>query len=385
MVRRKVLAGAALVGVIVLVLVATAGCGSSGTLPANVLARVGKTDITQDQLNAEVSIFKGVFSGQVPDEKTSPAEYKDFLTYVLDHMITYEVASQKAASLNISVTDQELQDHVDQIKQNTFGGDQAKFDAALTQSGMTMEQLKTYYQQMILIQKAYAEVTKNTAGPSDAEISSYYDSHKSSFFQKETRAVRHILITPSGATPSSSSDSSTTSTTAGPDQWAAALAKAQKVRQDLVDGADWKTEAAQYSNDPGTKDKGGALGAISKGQMVTEFDQAAFSLAKDEISQPVKTVYGYHIIQVTAINAAKQLTLAEAKSKIQTTLLNDKKRVDWDTWLAKTKTELKLAIAPGMETTTSTLPTPPTSSGSDSTTAPSTESTAPSGSSTTTP
>jgi parvulin-like peptidyl-prolyl isomerase len=365
-VRRKVLAGVALVGVLALLIIGAGGCGSGGGLPANISARVGGTDITQDQFNAELAVFKGIFAGQYPDAESNPSGYKSFEIYVLNTLVTYEMVTQKANSLNISVTDQEVQNSVDQIKQNSFGGDQAKMDAAFKQSGLTLDQLKTYYRQLLLIQKAYTEVTKNTAGPTDAEISAYYDAHKSSFYQQETRVVRHILIAPAGLN-ASSSGSSTTSTTA-PDAaaWDAALMTAQKVREDLLAGADWKTEAAQYSDDTATKNNGGDLGTVSKGQMVAEFDQAVFSLALNEISQPIKTVYGYHIIQVTAINAAKQLSLDEAKSQIQSTLLTQNQKADFQTWLDQTKAELHVVYAQGMEPTTTTTTSVPAASESTS-------------------
>jgi peptidyl-prolyl cis-trans isomerase D len=77
-------------------------------------------------------------------------------------------------------------------------------------------------------------------------------------------------------------------------------ATAKKVRQLLVDGQDFSTIAAQYSTDTATKNNGGDLGWFGKGKMVPEFEAAAFSLRVGEISQPVKSQYGYHIIQVLA-------------------------------------------------------------------------------------
>jgi parvulin-like peptidyl-prolyl isomerase len=212
-----------------------------------------------------------------------------------------------------------------------------------------------YYRQQILIQRAAEAVTKDTGGPSDAEISSYYDANRASFNQEETRTARHILIAPAvSGTQTSTSETSTSVTLATEAEWAAALTKAEKVRADLVGGADWKTEAAEYSDDPGSKNSAGDLGTIKKGQMVAEFDQAVFSLAKDEISQPVKTVYGYHIIQVTGITPAKQETLDEAKATIQSKLLQGKKTQAWKDWRTSTRAALKVVVAPGLEITTTT-------------------------------
>ena len=349
--------------VLALVLLAAAGCGSATTLPKGVLGKVGSVQITQAKFDAELATYKAIYGTRVPNEKTDPAGYKDFGTFVLDDMITNEVVAQKAATLGISVTDQEIQTQLDHVKTSAFGGDQTKFDAALKASNLTVEQLKSYYRELMLVQKAFDVVTKGVVSPTDAEISAYYDAHKSTYFVQETRTVRHILIAPisPSASTSASSSSTTTSTPTAAD-WAAALAKAQKVRADLVGGADWKTEAAAYSDDPGTKNSGGNLGTVNKGQMVAEFDTAVFGLAKDEISQPVKSAYGYHIIQVTGITPAVQKALADVKSTVAAALLSQKKSPVWLDWLAKTKAELKAVVAAGMErTTTTTVPQSATS------------------------
>lgn len=85
-------------------------------------------------------------------------------------------------------------------------------------------------------------------------------------------------------------------------------AEASSIRQQLLQGADFAALAKRYSTDPGTKDKGGDLGWFGHGVMVAAFDKAAFSLKVGDISQPVKTSFGYHIIQVLARDPHHPLT-----------------------------------------------------------------------------
>jgi foldase protein PrsA len=381
--------------VFVLILAAMAGLavGCGGGLPKDALAQVGSVYITQKQFDTRLADFEAQYAGQFPDKAKDPTGYKTWQQQVLDYMVTYEIVTQKAQSLSISVSDAEVQKEIDSIVTSSFSGDQTKFDAALKAQNMTLDQLKLNYKESMLLQKAYDQVTKDITTVPDADISAYYDAHKSDYFTAETRTARHILISPTADRPTTTT-SSTTSTTAGTAtttasdstttssesttttlpptdaEWATALAKAQKVRADLVGGADWKTEAAQYSNDTGTKDSGGDLGTISKGEMVAEFETSVFSLKLNEISQPVKTIYGYHVIQVTGITAAKQSTLAEVKTDINTTLVNTKKSAAWQAWIAKTKAEIKVVYKDGMELTTTT-----TVAGTATTTAGSTETT----------
>jgi len=351
-----------------------AGCG--GALPKNAVAKVGQTQISQEQFDARVADFEVQYAGQIPDKTTDPEGYKKFQQDVLDYMITYQLAVQKAPSLNVTLTDEEAQKEIDTILTDSFGGDQAKFDAALKAQNMTLDQLKLNYKESMLLQKVYDAVTKDITTVPDADIAGYYEAHKSQYFTDETRTARHILISPTAKTDSTSTTStaagSSTTTTAAPTEadWAAALATAQKVRADLVGGADWTAEAAQYSDDAGTKASGGDLGTISKGEMVAEFETAVFSMQKDEISQPVKTSYGYHVIQLAGITPAKQYTLEEVKTDISSTLVNQKKTEFWQEWATKTKAELGVVYKAGLEPTTSTtaLPTATTSGPGNTTT-----------------
>ena len=330
-----------------------AGCG--GNLPKSAVAKVGNTIITQKEFDQRVADFEAQYAGtgQIPDKKTDPDDYKLFQQDVLDYMIMYQLAIQKANELKITVTDAEVQTrdrHHLKTAPSTAIRRRSTRHSRRRASPWTSS--SSSYKESMLLQKVYDEVTKDVTTVPDSDIQAYYDAHKTDYFVDETRTARHILIAPvagrvdgttsttstssttSTTAPSStgSSDSSSTTsdtstatasssttTTAAPTQadWDSALQTANKVRADLVGGADWTVEAKTYSDDPGSNQKGGDLGPISKGEMVKEFEDAVFSLKLNEISQPVKTAYGYHVIQVTGITPAKQYTLDEVKTEIK--------------------------------------------------------------------
>jgi len=124
----------------------------------------------------------------------------------------------------------------------------------------------------------------------ELDLRSYYDSNKSEFEQAKGS---HILIRFKGSTaPLKPNEKDLTD--------AEALAKAQDIRKQILAGADFATLAKAESDDVGSGAKGGDLGEFKRGQMVAAFDQAAFSLPIGEVSEPVKTQFGYHIIKVTA-------------------------------------------------------------------------------------
>ena len=133
----------------------------------------------------------------------------------------------------------------------------------------------------------YREISSG-AKADEAATRAYYDSHKAQF---ETVKASHILVRYKGSpVPLRPNQKEMT-----PEE---ALAKAQEIRKKLADGGDFATIAKAESDDTGTAQNGGALGSFSKGQMVPEFEKAAFSLPIGQLSEPVKTQFGYHIIRV---------------------------------------------------------------------------------------
>lgn len=139
----------------------------------------------------------------------------------------------------------------------------------------------------------------------DLDLRSYYDTHKSEF---EEAKGSHILIRFKGAAgaPAKAGEKELTD--------AEALAKAQDLRKQILAGADFAALAKANSADPGSAVKGGELGTFRHGQMVAPFDQAAFTIPVGEVSEPVKTQFGYHLIKIESRTAK---TFDEVKPQIE--------------------------------------------------------------------
>jgi len=127
-----------------------------------------------------------------------------------------------------------------------------------------------------------------TVKPDDTSARSYYDSHKGQFEQVK---ASHILIRFKGSQLPLRPDQKDLT----PEE---ALAKATEIRKKIADGGDFAALAKLESDDVETGKNGGSLGTFSKGRMVPEFEQAAFSLPVGQLSEPIKTKFGYHIIRV---------------------------------------------------------------------------------------
>lgn len=149
----------------------------------------------------------------------------------------------------------------------------------------------------------------------DSDIQRYHSAHQDSYRVPERVKVRHILI----ETPKPGPDGK-------PDQKGvdAARAKAQDLLKQIKSGADFAELAKKNSQDPGSKDKGGELGWIVKGQTVAEFEKTAFAQNKGQISDPVQTSFGFHIIQTEDKEDAHVKPLSEMRPQIEAAVKQDK-------------------------------------------------------------
>ncbi len=334
-------------GVLLLALAAIAGCG--GNLPKGSVAQVGQKLITQEQFDTLKTAEEA--AGRAPNKDSQKVDYTRFEQSLAQYLVTIEVLNQKAASLSVAVTDQDVQDEIAKIE-DMFDNSEERFNAALKKQNMTLDQLTQSTHDRLLLERMTAAVTTGLA-VTDEEAKAYYEAHKTEYVQQEERKTSHILISPFQVGEGTTATSVPTQA-----DWDAAEAEAEKVRGEIQNGADFSSEAKMYSDDTTTKDAGGALGLITRGQMVPAFEAAVFSLKKGELSQPVKTQYGYHLIEVTDIIPEKQLSYDEVSENIKSSLLARKKSDAWQVWLAKQESELGVEYRNGLKpaaATTSTI------------------------------
>ena len=117
--------------------------------------------------------------------------------------------------------------------------------------------------------------------------------------------------------------------------------EADTLRGELENGASFATLAKEKSLDPGSKEQGGKL-TVSKGQTVEAFDKAAFSLDTNEISEPVKTQYGYHIIQpLTDVKKGRVTPFTDVRKQIKSQLVQQKKNDAVSAWVSKVEKDYK--------------------------------------------
>lgn len=203
---------------------------------------------------------------------------------VLQNLVMSMLIDQYAQQHNITVTQADI-DKVENQYKAQYPGDQ--WNELLKARGLTEKDVQDLIRRQLVVDKAVG----GNITISEKQIKDYFDKNHAQFDKPAEARARHILV---------------------PD-----LKTAQKVEADLKSGKDFAAEAKQYSTDPGSRDKGGELGWFRKGAMVPSFDQYAFSAPIGKISAPVKSAFGYHIIQVEERKPAQKATLANTHDQIE--------------------------------------------------------------------
>ncbi|MFK9120128.1 peptidylprolyl isomerase [Peribacillus frigoritolerans] len=223
----------------------------------------------------------------------------------LDLLITNKLVELEAEKAGIKIKDEEIQKEIDVMVESY--GDEKSLKEQLEASGSSMDALK----KDIVVYLQTKKLVEPRITVTDDEISTYFEDNKDTFAQAEQVEASHILV----------EDEKT----------------AKKVAKELAAGGDFAKLAAEYSTDTETADNGGSLGYFGKGDMVEEFEDVAFDLDKNKVSDPVKTEYGYHIIKVTGKKEAKKANLEDSKEVIKETLLSERLQEEYPVWLAEVK------------------------------------------------
>ncbi|GEK35633.1 peptidylprolyl isomerase [Kurthia sibirica] len=282
------------------VVIVVAGAIYFFTKKNSYIAKVGKVEITQEALNQALNTQYGAATATT--------------------LIQNEVIEQEATKQKVTATTKEIDAQV-AIMATQYGGEEA-LEETLKSSNMTLADLKKNIKTYV---KASKMITK-TVDTSDQAIKAYYETNKDSFKTEAQVKASHILV--------------------------AKKATATKVKKLLDEGGDFAKLAKKYSTDSANKQDGGNLGYFTASDMVDEFSTQAFALEKGDISKPIKTEYGYHIIKVTGKKVASTPTYAAVKTAVKAAYIDAQINEQYATWL--TATTKKYNVKNTLETATST-------------------------------
>lgn len=277
-----------------------------------VIAKIGNKKITKGDLEKLIPSEEQLAQQYGEDYKTNE-QFKTALKSLISQLVDEEILVQKAKELNLIPEQSELDTKVTeaiapQIEQ--IGGDEA-YKKALENMGLTEEEYKKDMERMILAQIVVEDITKDIE-VAEEEIKKYYDENNTEFTEAD---ISHILVEDE--------------------------AKAKEIKEKLDNGGDFEALAKEFSIDGGSKGKGGALGVTKYNTLVPEFVVGLNSIKEGEISAPVKSQFGYHIIKY---KDAKVTSFEDAKDSIKTKLEGEQKSKIYDEKLEEWNKELKVKI-----------------------------------------
>jgi peptidyl-prolyl cis-trans isomerase C len=299
---------------------ATAPKPMPAELPA-VLARVNGEDVTRADLER---LIKNM---ELSSRQKVPAERRDeILRRFLDQLITYTLLRQESKARNIEVTGAEVDARIAGMRKQF--PDEAKFQQALSERGMTVERLQADSRVDMVIEKMMRAEAANLPAVTDDEARAFYQKNSKNFQQPETVRASHILFLTKSADDAAKKQLRT---------------QAESVLSQAKSGTDFAQLARDHSKD-GSASQGGDLGFFPRGRMVPPFEQAAFALQVGEISGIVESQFGYHIIKLTDRRPASTATFEQVSAKIRDYLTEQKRREHAEAFIAVLKKKARIEV-----------------------------------------
>ncbi|HIE11585.1 MAG TPA: hypothetical protein EYP62_08225 [Kiritimatiellae bacterium] len=273
-----------------------------------VVATVDGVDITRAQLDREAETLSANLIRRMGPERVAQLR-PQIRKQALESLIVQQLLKQAISNENIQVSDAEVSNRIAELTSTMPPG--VTLQQQLARFNVTSQELADAIRFDLAVARLMEKHSPTNLAPSEAEIEKFYQENKPRFSRPETVRARHILIQVTPADP--------------PELMEQKRKKAEELRQQLLQGADFAELAKKYSDCP-SRTRGGELGMIARKQTVPAFEEAAFSQKIGEIGPVVETRFGYHIIQVTDHQPAREMPLEEVHDAIRASLTQSKQR-----------------------------------------------------------
>lgn len=248
------------------------------------------------------------------------------------HLITQEIERRGIAISKMDIDDQTEIAFERILKQNNLTEEQA--EQILEKQGRTLESFKMELRQAVELDIKTERLRESVVGPiepTDQELAAYLEEHREEYDTPEQVHARHILIR--------------VSESASESEIAQVKKQIEDIKKELENGADFAELAKKYSQDPGSAQNGGDLGFFSRGQMVQEFEDAAFALEPGQVSDPVRTQFGFHLIKVEEKKPAGHPELAQIRERVLTDYTEAERDRRFEQFYNELKARAKISIA----------------------------------------
>lgn len=301
-----------------------------------VVAKVNGAVITQQELdNAANKLMPAMaYHSSVPPEREKQIRKK-----ALEELINIElIYNQAKKDKSITVNPKDIDSEVSNLKKKLSKGD--TLEKALNRSNMTMAELREYFKKVAMVKRMSEKMQAQFNKDADVLVNedymkAYYQDNLSKFKEPEKIRLRSILIK---ADPSG-----------GQRAWDASLKKAEDIYKKAKAGEDFRELAKKYSEDPYAS-RGGDMGWSHKGSLYPEIDAAAENMKLGEVSEPVQTIYGYHVLKMEGKQPSVQKKFSEInKQTLKKELQAKEYKSLSDDWIKELRSKAKIEIIKGVD------------------------------------
>ena len=257
--------------------------------------------------------------GKIPDPAKRSARATALRREVLDRLIDDELILQQATELKLSITSEQVDQSIDEIKkQNNLDDDQLR--EALRGQGMSMATYRADLKKQLLRYRVLNIAVGSRVSISDDEVKAYYERHMKTGGNVQVRASHIFIAIPDGAD-------------------AAAVAEKQAQAKKLLEraraGEDFAKLAKQYSDDAATRGDGGDLGLFGKDMLPKAIEEIVFSMQPGELAGPVRADRGFHVIKLVERKEKDAKPLSEVQDDIRIQLRQKEMEKQTKTYLAE--------------------------------------------------
>lgn len=290
-----------------------------------VVASVNDEAITLSEVQEEGQpVIRKIFQDFVGTERERRLDQakRRYLEEMIDRRLILQVARREG----MLPSQAEVQGAIEELKRNNNVTDEAQFRALLRAEGLTFEQVRRSVSDRLAIGRVVARQVRSTILLGEDELLKHYAANRESYRRTPEANIRLLLV---AVTPSRGE--------------AAARARAEEALAKIRGGADFARVVEEYSDSP-TRERGGDLGAVHRGELAPEIEAVAFSLPAGGVSAPIRTDGGWSLIRVESVKAEPVAPFAEVREAVRTDLFQQKFEVRRKEWLAGLRARASIQI-----------------------------------------
>ncbi len=292
------------------------------------IAHIDGEPVSAEAFNSEME--KIAQSGQFPVQMLGQVKGQ-----IIQKVVDRELIDRAIQDADIEVTDEQLDERLDEIKAEfaeanaQVEGQMGTIDDVVAKMGISKEEFRETVRESLAIEQLLVE--RGMEYPSDEELAEFYDENQQAFERPAQIHARHILIRAEEGDEAASEE---------------AKKRAQELREKATaEGADFAEIAKEHSEGPSAK-VGGDLGWFEGGRMAPDFEDAAFGLEKGEVSEPVRTQFGWHIIQKVDEREAGLVPFEEVKPQLQNKMRSERVQEALESLVDELRQETEVELHP---------------------------------------